>query len=277
MIEKSAKAAQLNIAAYGERALHGTFDEHLDYAVSYAGSAPMLLYVDPYGRPPPMDRLASVFNRRQGQITELLVHFSRAALRNARSDHSKLRDAMGGDWLADFAAGDEEWHPRAVHRYCEELRKRVVRLRGHPVEVRSRWDGPVRYWLVLFTRSEVGTAAFYDALPAAFQDFYDVDQESQRALREEQGIPTLFDGIESEPTSVKAADRYRDRIREQVGQNLQELLKPGQTIVIADQAEQVYREVKGYARSSDIRAAAKALGYEVGASQRWRTTITRPM
>lgn len=276
LVESDARAAAANKEVFGDRARHGTFDEHLDAALTYAGTSPLLLYVDPYGRPPAMNALTRVFNKRPHSITELLMHFSRAALRNARNNHAGLEAAMGGGWLADYAEDADDWHPRAVERYCQEVSSRVPRLRAHPVEVRSRWDGPIKYWLVLFTRNEAGTAAFFDALPAAFQAFYDEDQESQRALREEQGRPTLFDDLDPEPISVKAADRYRDRIRTEVTRNLSDLLAPGQTIKIADHAEELYRGVKGYARSSDIRSAAKQLGYEVSGSTVWKTTITRP-
>lgn len=272
--------------AFPDRALKGGFSGHVDEILQRALDVPLLAYIDPFGRPPDTSDLVGIFRARpRPQVTELLVHFSWNAMRNAFLGYDSYTAALGGDWYREIAERkDDGWQREIVRGYIKRLCAQVEGLRGHDVDVRKRWGGAVQYSFVLFTQNPKGSFTFVDVLPAAFQEFYEEDQEywagKAREQAEAQGQFSLFDSAATpDPVPRRSremtADVWRIDIQRRLRMNILALLVPGQQVRLGDAIEPVYAGVKGFAREKDVKEAARAAGCTIAGSKD-RMTITMP-
>lgn len=273
-VEKDPKScdqlrAELEHFAGRSHVLEGTFEERIDDCLSIVGGgAPLLAFLDPFGRGAPMGKLKLLLDRdpavsayRSGPPTEILMNLSLSGLRRnaghlgststeetyGRARESlltKMDDWLGGDWWREIW---EQTHPtEPIKAHMAIVEGYLGRLAGGRAWYYSgaadSWKGSPAYLLALFTNSDHGTWAFNDALSRSRPDHYGFTHPQEQ----------LFD-----PFPEWGEDWVRV-----ITTNLQALLEQGPVAVRRNLSE-ILGSTLGWARETHVRKAIKAL-YKAG-------------
>lgn len=175
-----------NLAGFGDLCLnlHGRFEAQLDRIVREVGRNPTLFFLDSFGMQAADVRVIDyILERREGCVTEFLIHFSDKALtRIAGNLHAKttrevdrqaalskvrnLDEILGTSWWRGCFSNpkfttSEERCAAAAEVYMSQLEQRGI---GYVTELRMRdaYDDPPRYRLIFATRSPHGTYLMND-------------------------------------------------------------------------------------------------------------------
>lgn len=225
---------------------HGTANEYVDEMLEWAGSSPLLAFIDPFGLGVSYSDLKRIMSR-PGK-TEILLNVSKPGVRRnaghltSEKDYKarqafvdKVDRCLGGDWwqaIWEEAPGDE-----AARKICIEFCSRVsddLKCGYFVVPVRDRLDGPIDYYLLLLTRHQDGHWHFNESVSNTMQ-------EQIKVHCEETGeIP--FD----------ETDTYVTHIEE----NILRILDDGdQSLPLNRSMSSVYGTALGRARQTHVRKA----------------------
>jgi three-Cys-motif partner protein len=169
------------------RTFHGDVIGLMEEVLAAAVGKPLFLFLDPCGLALPFDYLADVLAHKRGTLrppTELLLNFSRVAVRriggNSQSargverSSERLDEVCGGRWWREhFANGYSSDADEAVAR---EYSKRLARATGMhtvTVPVSKAPRQKAIYNLVFCTRSNHGLWHFGDAAARARDDWWE--------------------------------------------------------------------------------------------------------
>lgn len=250
---------------FGDKALQGRFEDNVREVLRRAGSAPLFVYVDPCGSGPPMDSLVQLLTSPRSHSVELLLHFSKAALRDATKHLPSYDRTYGGKWYHAISSADRDWQEQLLDGFCRRLEGRLPReFSATPVAVPERWDGPAKYWLIHVTGHDAGRYLFAVSLPAAFREFHALYGDEQAQLG-------LFGGV----AGVTAdRDRYLD-VQLRVEENLRRMWLTTAVVHLGKDVYDLLEGVLGFALPRDISAAARSAGAEVvGKDEKMR--LVRP-
>jgi three-Cys-motif partner protein len=175
-----------NLAGFGELCLNipGRFEAQLDRILREAGRYPALFFLDSFGMQAADVRVIDyILERREGCVTEFLVHFSDKALAriagnlharttrevDRRAAESKLRnlDEIIGTswWRGAFTTPKlktaEERCDAAAEIYMNQLNQRGIQF-VNELRMRDAYDDPSRYRLIFATRNAHGTYLMND-------------------------------------------------------------------------------------------------------------------
>lgn len=155
-------------------ARHGKASDYVQDAVSFAGDAPLFMFIDPYGLGPTFDEVVGVLNRRRrgyGSKTEVLLNFiamafgragayirSPAPTRQQVTTLDHLDEVLGGAWWREvYLSADSV--AAAVKEIAEGYAERIQARTGCSstlVPVQDRAHKQPIYWLLHFTRHQDG-------------------------------------------------------------------------------------------------------------------------
>ncbi|GAA1033648.1 MULTISPECIES: three-Cys-motif partner protein TcmP [Amycolatopsis] len=155
-------------------ARHGKASDYIEDAVSFAGDAPLFMFIDPYGLGPTFDEVAGVLNRPRrgyGSKTEVLLNFiamafgragayirSPAPTRQQVTTLGHLDEVLGGGWWREvYLSADSV--AAAVKEIAEGYAERIRANTGCGwtlVPVKDRAHKQPVYWLLHFTRHQDG-------------------------------------------------------------------------------------------------------------------------
>jgi three-Cys-motif partner protein len=175
-----------NLAGFGDLCLNlpGRFDSQLDRILHEIGRHPALFFLDSFGMEAADVRIIdAILARRDGCVTEFLIHFSDKALtriagnldakttREAdfRAAQSKLRNVdeiIGSPWWRgcftnpQFQTAEQRCDAAAA-LYMHQLEQRYIPF-VNELRMRDAYDDPPRYRLIFATRNAHGTYLMSD-------------------------------------------------------------------------------------------------------------------
>lgn len=264
-IELNADNHRALVEEFGERALQGRFEDNVDQVLGRSVGVPLFVYIDPTGSLPAMETVVSLLTSPKPRNVELLLHFSRDALRAAFVNSPRFEAAMGGGWCKPIAAAKREgWELEILNGYRRRLMARVGgRYTADAVPVPNGWRGSARYWLIHVTASPHGRVAFVTALPRAFDDYW-------KAVGPELFSLSLF----ADPSTGLIADQTRGEVQEAIARRLPDLWARSPRIPLGDRIYDVVGGELGFARMKDITMACQqAVGRIEGAAYARRVLI----
>ncbi len=175
-----------NLAGFGGLCLniHGRLENQLDLILGEIGRHPTLFFLDSFGMKAADVRVIDyVLERREGCVTEFLIHFSDKALTRTagniyartsrdvdrRAAESKLRnldEIVGTSWWRGCFTNlklenAEQRCDAAAEIYMSQLEKRGIQF-VNELRIRDAYDDSPRYRLIFATRNAHGTYLMND-------------------------------------------------------------------------------------------------------------------
>lgn len=175
-----------NLAGFGDLCLNlpGRFDAQLDRIIEKIGGNPALFFLDSFGmQAADVGVIDHILERREGFITEFLIHFSDKALTrlagnlhaktrrevDRRAAQSKLRrvdEIIGTSWWRGCFTNSklntaEQRCDAAAELYMSQLEQRGIQF-VNELRMRDAYDDPPRYRLIFATRNPHGTYLMND-------------------------------------------------------------------------------------------------------------------
>ncbi len=223
----------------------GTAAEYLDEMLKWAGSSPLLAFIDPFGLGIGYDDLLRLM-KRSGK-TELILNVSKHGVRR-NAGHLTGRDhraketfiananaCLGGDWWQSiWTASPDDSGARDI---CLEFCRRIGNDLGcawFSVPISDRLDGPIDYYLLFLTMHEDGMWHFNEAVSNTL--------EKEMKAHCEEGGQLYFDETEAMVDEIEA--------------NLLKILEnPEPALPLNRSLDAVYGEALGRARQTHVRKA----------------------
>jgi three-Cys-motif partner protein len=235
----------------------GRIEDHLPVIMKEIGDAPLFAFFDPFGLTVPMDMLVDEVLARKsehqwgGPPTELLINFSLPGLRrNAGKKkvpgaRKRLDEVLGGNWWRPiWDSGAPDRNEQIVRGYADRLRQAAHGWGYGIIPVRTRWEGPIVYCMILLTSYNPALWLMNQAVSSAMEEFRAFSHQIAGRLdlepledREEKWVSVIADRIEH---MVGARGPFR----------------------IGDHIAEVYGETLWYARELHVRRAIKRLHAE---------------
>lgn len=254
---------KIDRASYEIRA--GNAEEEAPGVVQDAGTAPLFVFLDPFGLAVPFETVVYILNaRHQPRLprhaqakTEVLLNFSYEAVRRLAGAFRSEKDyrakpaqiatmdrAMGGDWWQHLARDQAEgWEAAIMEGYARLIKQRTGC--GYiTAKVSDALDAAPVYELILFTRHRDGLWAMNDAMSLARADW------RKWIVENSVGQGLLF--------SV-SFDDDEDAWVEEVAENIEQILSTVPAFRVEERLEAVLGRTLGLARVKHIRAAIKRL------------------
>lgn len=261
---------------------HGTAEKHLGNAVAGAGTAPLLIFLDPFGAGLAFDTLVScVQGRPKGTITEILLNFNVEAIWRIggylTSKHQKLTesdalrvvdDFVGGDWwrkvFLDARGSDGRGSAAdAAQAVAGEFNRRMnarLGLRAFTVPIRRRPTQKPIFLLTLYFGNETAAWAFAESASSA-------NERLRKHLKrvDDAVLPTntLFSLAELQEESDAAFKKREVALEAEwigiISENIRSLAGVETETRVREHAVAIYGTTLGSAREKHIRAAWDAL------------------
>jgi three-Cys-motif partner protein len=232
----------------------GRIEDHLHVVMKEVGQAPLFAFFDPFGLTVPFDMLVNEVLARKihtglgGPPTEVLINFSLPGLRrNAGKKmvpgaRKRLDDVLGGGWwreLWDSGANDRQ--SQTIIGYVERLRRASGGWAAATIPIRSRWEGPVMYCLILLTSYDPALWRLNEAVSSAMEEFREFCHQVEGRL------------------DLESLQEREERWESRIVANLDRLIAEKGSFVVGREIRGVYEGVLWNAREKHIRRAIKHL------------------
>jgi three-Cys-motif partner protein len=232
----------------------GRIEDHLQVVMKEVGEAPLFAFFDPFGLTVPFDLLVNEVLARSlrtgpgGPPTEMLINFSLPGLRRNAGKKKvpgarKRLDAVldGGWWREIWDSGAQDRQSHIILGYVERLRDASGGWGAATIPVRSRWDGPVVYCLILLTRYSPALWRLNEAVSSAMEEFREFCHQVEGRL------------------DLEPLEEREEGWQSQVVANLERLLAERGSFVVGREIREVYAGVLWHAREKHVRRAIKDL------------------
>lgn len=265
----------------------GDVEEHVDAALSYAGTDPMLTFLDPFGTALNYSTLTGkLLGRPATAATEVLLNLNLEAVwrigglltgdereQGRHATLAKLDDFFGDDWWRDVfmtarASGDRGRAARAARAVADEFRRRVRAATGYEsveVPIRRRPSHEPLFVLILFTRYPLAPWKFNEQVSLANADWReacwqeDLDELVDQLSQENDLFGGSFAGDVAREAEFASWQKLQGEIEgtwvDEIGRNLIRLAAANPGVQIGRQASAVYGATLGQARDKHVRAA----------------------
>ncbi|NGY61290.1 three-Cys-motif partner protein TcmP [Lentzea sp. NEAU-D13] len=274
------------------RARRGKASDHLDEALTFAGNAPLFMFIDPYGLGPTFDEVVRVLKRPRvgrGSKTEILLNFISMAFSRAggflNSDAptsqqtttlDRLDLVLGGAWWRDVYLGAPTGG-QAVSKLVREYARRICRAVGQraqvgvpqrceatliPVWNTLEQDVPV-YWLVHFTFHPHGKWCIAEAAAKANTTWRQTNHQltlTKRLAREaDTGQEDLFAGALvpqiTEEEHARAEEDLQKRWIGTISENIKGLVGTRPRLDVCRDMDAIFGATLGLADGKHVRKA----------------------
>lgn len=154
----------------------GEASQYVSEMLTWAGSAPLLAFIDPFALGVPYAQLVEILSR--AQTTEVLLNVSKHGIRRfsghltghghaARDSFiEKMDTSLGGQWWRDLVL-ENEASDEAARDISSIFCQRIAQDSGcgrYVTPIKDRLDGPIDYYLLLLTRHPDGLWLFNEAV-----------------------------------------------------------------------------------------------------------------
>ncbi|WP_314191904.1 three-Cys-motif partner protein TcmP [uncultured Arthrobacter sp.] len=247
---------------------------HLPELLDTVKDIPLFVYLDPCGLPIPLDEVARIFDRPNGNgapATEVLINLTANLRRFAGHLHSekaqenslkRLDLAFGGDWWRDVwlehfptKDGSDDQRTAAelavVKGYADKLRERGAGAGIWIIDVRQRANLKPVYYLIFATRNIHGMMAFGESTSKGLEHWRKYNAKAAAA-------GTLFGESEWEAGWKAEEAKLSAQWVDTLAARLTAELEKGREFRIIDRTEEILGDdLVGLVREMHFRAAIK--------------------